>query len=63
MKITKVSPQALSQNAHSPLPLWHGSWRQYVGVMNMAMWGVLTGQQTVEEHRVGICDVGNEAFY
>jgi len=55
--------QALSENAHSPLPLWHGSWRQYVGVMNMGISGVLRGQQSVEEHGAGICDVGGQAFY
>ncbi len=55
--------QALSENAHSPLPLWHGSWRQYVGVMNMAMGGVLRGEQSVKEHGVGICNVGGQAFY
>ena len=55
--------QALSLNAQTPLPLWHGSWRQYVGVMNMAMQGVLTGQQSVEEHGAGICNVASQAFY
>lgn len=55
--------QALSENPQTPLPLWNGNWRQYVNVMNIAMSGVLTGQQPIQEHAAGICNQVTQLFY